>query len=235
MDLTNGEDMQDDNHQSYVTFDMTKSLSSRDFRPFEKDCRRRDFEVRERILEQGETTQDVYFMVSGTAAVLTYSSKGRFIAFATINPGDFFGELAAIDGLPRSATVLAKTKCTVSIMPAKTFRRLISEYSDAAFVLINKMAAIIRIGDAKIAELSFLGGNQRICLELLRLAETLPYDENKWIIKELPTQVTIAANAGVSREAVSRYFAKLSDMGIIRRDLKTLYIQDRNRIEELVV
>ncbi|MFN9545212.1 MAG: Crp/Fnr family transcriptional regulator, partial [Alphaproteobacteria bacterium] len=72
-----------------------------------------------RIGREGETvvtrdsdSRDVFFVVKGRCRIVNFSPSGREIAYAIAGPGDYFGEMAAIDGLPRSATVVALEDCT---------------------------------------------------------------------------------------------------------------------------
>jgi CRP/FNR family cyclic AMP-dependent transcriptional regulator len=73
----------------------------------EKRCSWRNFAAQEQIIDRQSTSQDVYFIVSGRVRVVNYSMSGREISFDDIDSGNFFGELAAIDGAPRSANIVA--------------------------------------------------------------------------------------------------------------------------------
>lgn len=67
----------------------------------------RHFEKNDLLIERGDPTQEIYVMLSGRAHVLSFGESGRFVSFACLGPGDVIGELAAIDGEPRSASVVA--------------------------------------------------------------------------------------------------------------------------------
>ena len=72
-----------------------------------EQCDACSFDPGDTILERGELDKSVYFMIQGCAHVLNYSSSGRAVTYATSAQGEMFGEMAAIDGLPRSAWVCA--------------------------------------------------------------------------------------------------------------------------------
>ena len=88
---------------------LLESLSDAERRDFESKCRWRDYEAGRSIIDRGETLSDVYVLVSGRAHVMNFSLAGKVIDYATLREGDVFGELAAIDGLPRSASVITQT------------------------------------------------------------------------------------------------------------------------------
>ena len=71
------------------------------------------------VFERGQDSNHVFFVVDGVVRVLNYSANGRVVRFASVGPGGLFGELAAIDGLPRSATVVADRPCVVARLAAR--------------------------------------------------------------------------------------------------------------------
>ena len=81
-------------------------LGSNDLQKLEKGCHWLEFKRNARIIQKRKENTDVYILVSGAAHVLNYSDKGRVIDYATLGPGDVFGEPVAIDGLPRSGSVV---------------------------------------------------------------------------------------------------------------------------------
>jgi len=210
-------------------------LAAKAVRALEDACQWCDFLPGEKVVERGQQETDVYFMVSGNAHVLNFSDTGRVVDFATLKSGDFFGELAAIDGQPRSATVVAMAPCRIAMMPAQTFMDMIATHPEIAVAVLTRMARIIRAGDERITDLSLLSAEQRVCLELLRLAEPNTSVNEKLEIYPIPTQKLIASTVGVTRETVARIFGRLTDGGVVERKEKTLYIRDRDRLEEMAL
>ncbi len=207
-------------------------LSSAERRKIERHCRFLELGMNEKIIAQGEDHTDVYFLVTGKAHVLNYSEDGRVISFATLSDGDVFGELAAIDGLPRSAWVWALTPCTVMAMPGSVFKDLVASHPDLSFALLCKLAGVIRTSNKRIADFRLLGAEQRVCIELIRMAVPDPAKPKGLIISPIPTQATIADMIGFSRETVSRVLGRLRQERIIRRKDETLYILNRKKLEQ---
>jgi CRP-like cAMP-binding protein len=166
---------------------------------------------------------------------LNLAVSGRFVAYAVLGPGDFFGELAAIDGQPRSATVAAESASRVAILPAREFRQLATSNQDVALSLLRRLTDIIRTCDDRIFDLSSLGAKQRIYFELLRLAEPDPSGSGSWVIFPLPTQTALAASADTTRQTVARVIGRLSEDALVTRKPKALYIHDRKRLESLIL
>ena len=95
------------------------------------------------------------------------------------------------------------------------------------------MARIIRACDDRIMDLSTLGAVQRVYLELLGLSKLDPAGSGSWVIWPMPAQREIASQASTTRETVTRAIGELAAGGVITRKGKSLYIQDRARLESL--
>ena len=221
--------------RSLASVRLFESFSTQAVRSVGNACRWSTYSSGETIIEKGENSHDVYFLVAGSVRVLNFASSGRVVAYASVGVGSFFGELAAIDGRPRSATVVAEAPCTVAILPAREFRRLITSRPDVALSLLERLAEIIRTCNDRIFDLTSLGAMQRVCVELLRLAEPDLSGSDHWVVDPLPTQTAIARNAGTTRETVARAIARLSAGGMVKRTSKALHIHDRKRLEGLVL
>ena len=88
--------------QSLANISIFAGLSSDTLAPLEKRCRWRHFRAAETIVDHLDTSDDVFFIASGKARVSIYSAEGKAITFSDLGYSDVFGEIAAIDGHPRS-------------------------------------------------------------------------------------------------------------------------------------
>ena len=107
-------------------FDLSKlpllsCLSEGELAIVREQCEACSFDSGDTILKRGELDKSVYFMTFGCVHVLNYSSSGRAVTYATAAQGEMFGEMAAIDGLPRSAWVCAISNCKLFEMREETF------------------------------------------------------------------------------------------------------------------
>src|ERR1700758_2766450 len=97
---------------------VLKGLPPDALKRVEESCAWRRYEPGEPIVEYLDRSDDVFFVISGEARVMIYSLDGKLVSFRHVGPGDLFGEFAAIDGRPRSASVEAQTSCLVAALPA---------------------------------------------------------------------------------------------------------------------
>lgn len=216
-------------------FTIFDSLAPMVLREIEKSCLLRSFLPSEKIIERKETRINVYFMISGDAHVLDFVDDGRSVRYAVLSEGSFFGEMAAINGLPRTSTVVAISPCRIAVMPPDIFMKLLTTYPEISLYLLRRMTSSIRAGYKKISNFSLLNAEQRICLELLSLVKPDPAAIGNWLIHPIPTQQVIASSVGVTRETVGRIFLRLIDTGIIDKKEKTLYVRDPDRLEEIAL
>ena len=104
-----------------------RGLSDDAFAAVSRTCHRKAFAARELIIGQEDRSFDVLFLLTGEARVNIYSLSGRRVSFRDIKEGAIFGELSAIDGEPRSASVECVAACTAAIMPRRAFLEALSD------------------------------------------------------------------------------------------------------------
>lgn len=212
---------------------LLQALNDEALLALERQCAWRRFQSGEQILDREGPSDEVLFVVEGRVRIVSYAASGREVAFAMADAGSHVGELAAIDGMTRSASVVAVENCVIALLPAERFRALLENHASVGFDLLRHLARIIRIGDERIAELSTVGAIQRVFREVLRLAEEDPKNPERALIPALPTQQDLAAKVGATRETVARALGQLVAAGVIERRGRTLMILDPDRLEDL--
>lgn len=213
---------------------LFSSLSDEEIRRLEQRCKWRHFRRGEQVLDRDSESRDIMFVVKGTVRIVNYSSTGREVAYATMTAGDYFGELSALDGQPRSATVVAVDECLLASLSPEVFEEFMLDHAQAAVQVLRRLAAIIRSCDDRIMDLSTLGAMQRVYGFVLRLAELDPVNPSVYSIYPIPTQHAIAGQVSTTRETVARALSNLNAAGIAERKGKTLYIRDREGLESLI-
>jgi CRP/FNR family transcriptional regulator, cyclic AMP receptor protein len=212
---------------------LLEGLSDESKRDLEKRCRWRRYGAGEQILDKNSMDRDVYFVAEGAVQVVNFSLTGREIALARLPAGGFFGELSAIDGRPRSASVVALEDCLLGSLSPQLFIEQIVGHPELAVKVLGRLAGIIRSCDERIMDLSTLGAVERVYRQILQLAEESPVDPGSWLIRALPTHKAIAAMASTTRETVARSISQLSSGDIVERKGRILYVRDRERLELL--
>ncbi len=187
----------------------------------------------EQVFDKESDTFEVYFVVSGVVRILSYVRPDREVALANVVAGDYFGELAAIDGKGRSARVVAIEETVLASVEGGEFVRFMGKYSPVAVRVLERFARIIRALDTRVLDLSTLSEGQRIMLELVRLSKPDARRGAGHYIPDLPNHKEIASWAGVSREAVARTIGDLARMGVIERRNMSLLVHDLPKLEAM--
>ena len=191
------------------------------------------FESGDTIIEQGDDSNSVYFLISGTVHVLDYSKSHRAVTYASLKDGEMFGEMSAIDGLPRSAWVCAISNCKVISLPRNAFINLLKNNADISLKILIKLSSRLRLSDEKLTDVSLFGTEQRVCLELVRMTKLDTNTKNNvYQIKQMPTQANFANIIGTSRETVSRVLAKLRYDQIIIKTENGFVVPDKKQLEK---
>lgn len=176
------------------------------------------------VVAHGSAANDVYFVLSGAFEVLITARDGQDVVLRDLGPGAIFGDLAALDGEPRSATVLARTDSSIACVPATEFLQAVSELPEASLWLMRRLGREVRRLTDKIFELSALAVRDRLHCELLRLAAAAGVADGKAVLAPAPTHDALAARIGSQREAVTRELSRLAERGVVERDRRRLVI-----------
>lgn len=197
-------------------------------------CRWRRYGPNEQIVGYQEENRDVFFVVSGRVRVTLFSASGKEVTFRDLNAGEMFGELAAIDGQPRSANVIALTDSLIASLSGEAFWQVLREQPEVAAVTLKRLVANVRDLSERVFEFSTLTVNNRIHAELLRLAQAHRRDEEHAIIAPAPTHAEIASRVSTHREAVTRELSRLAQAGVIERRPGKLLVLDVRRLRHMV-
>jgi CRP/FNR family cyclic AMP-dependent transcriptional regulator len=186
------------------------------------------------IISRGAQAAEVYFIIEGRFQVVLYSVYGREVSLRDLGPGEMFGELAAIDGEYRSATVVAATDGRLLSIGRQDFNDVVDGSPALAAWLVRQMVAQIRLLTERIFELSALNVQTRLHCELLRLARASHGPQAGLAIRPAPTHSELANRIGTHREAVTREMRALSEQNIIRNTRRALEFIDLAGLEAVV-
>jgi CRP-like cAMP-binding protein len=213
---------------------LFQGLSDDVLNGIELACRYRRFSAHEQIIDRDSPTTDVFFIVRGSVRIVNYSLSGREITFDDLHEGQYFGELSALDGLPRSASVLALEDTLIVALPGRMFVDLVVENPRLSQRVMIRLSQIIRGAIDRIMDLSTLAAINRVQAELLRQARTVRAAGNAAVIEPIPVHSDIASRVSTTRETVARVLNDLARKGIVERKRDSLMIHDLRRLEEMV-
>jgi len=220
--------------QSLKAVSIFTGLSDDKLTALKKRCAWRHYEAGESILDHLDASDEVFFISAGEARASIYSALGKAVTFTDLRPGDLFGEIAAIDGGPRSASIEALSRCTVASMSRATFREVLRAEPLVMDAVLQSLVARIRALTTRIYEFSALAVKNRIQAELLRLAGMATQEGNNAVIDPAPTHAEIAGRVSTHREAVTRELNRLHRLGVVEQHGRALHIKDIERLEDLV-
>ena len=197
-------------------------------------CRWREYDSGEQIVSYDDPSNEVFFLASGRVRAIIYSADGKAVVFTDLKPGAMFGEIAAIDRGPRSATIEAIETCTVASLTASQFEALLLREPTAALATLRHVTQEVRRLSERVLEFSTLVVRNRIQAELLRLALDAGVQDGQASLSPGPSLSDLANRVSTHREAVSRELSRLSSIGLLRREGGDLRVTDVARLKGLV-
>jgi CRP/FNR family cyclic AMP-dependent transcriptional regulator len=211
-----------------------RSLDETAFAEIIKHCAVREYGAQELIMGHTDLTFDVLFLLEGKARVSIYSADGQRVGFRDIAAGTIVGELSALDGQPRSASVECIERCVAAVMRQPHFHAAIANNPQFTMAVLRHLTGQVRVLTTRIFEFSTMAVRQRLRAELLRLAETASEGKDRAVLSPAPKHAEIASRISTHREAVTREFAWLEAQGYVAKEGRALKIPSLKRLRDLV-
>jgi CRP-like cAMP-binding protein len=199
----------------------------------EKIGHRKTYDKDEPILLEEDSGTALFVIISGKVKVSRSSDDGKEVILTILGESDFFGEMAILDGLARSANVIAIEKSDVFTIRRNDFLNLLEEHSEVTITLLQELTTRLRNADMKIKALSLKDSEGKVATVLLQIAEYSGIIKNGVVeIEKLPVQQDLANMAGTSRETISRTLHSFAKRGLIELDGSKLRILDFGKFKE---
>ena len=163
------------------------------------------------FITEGDQSDSVFVVISGKVKVFVADTEGHEMILDTQGPGEYVGEMA-LDGKPRSASVMTLEPSTFSVVARDPIREAIKKDPDFALDMISKIIDRARLATNSVKDLALLDVYGRVARLLLNMAVE---KNGKLEIPEKLTQQEIAERVGASRDMVSRIFRDLTQGGYI--------------------
>ncbi|MGQ0778747.1 MAG: Crp/Fnr family transcriptional regulator [Pseudonocardiales bacterium] len=178
------------------------------------------------LFRQGEPTGHVAVLVQGWVKVVSSARSGKEVFLAVRGPGDVLGELSAVDGQPRSATVSALVSVRARVIQGDPFLAAVSTSPELCLALLRHLTAHLRDSDRRRLEYVSTGTFQRLVNLLVELADTYGdrHPDGTTVIRPPLTQRDLAAAAAMSREAVARGLRTLRERDLVRTNRRRIAI-----------
>lgn len=192
------------------------------------------YDANELIIDYGEPSTEVRFVVTGRVRILLRTPTGKEVILDELGPGKYFGEMAAIDQSSRSANVTALEVSKMCVVPAPVFLELMKQNGDLALHVLQLLSARVRELNHRLGEHTFLTTRQRLCAELLRQSRPRANDPSQRIVSPPPLQKDIADRIGTQREVVTRELSALKKAGLIDSTRGGLVLLDPAGINDVI-
>ncbi len=186
------------------------------------------------VLFEHETGSALFVIVQGKLKVSRVSDDGKEVILTILSESDFFGEMAILDGLARSANVTAMEDSELFIIQRSEFLDLLQNHPEIAIALLQELTQRLRSADMKIKSLSLKDAEGKVATVILQLADDIGKIKQGTVeIEKLPFQHDLANMAGTSRETISRTLHSFAKKGMVELDGSKLKIINYEKFKEL--
>jgi CRP/FNR family transcriptional regulator, cyclic AMP receptor protein len=193
--------------------------------------RRRRWPAGATLFSEGDRSTTVVLVISGRAKVFSLTAQGGEVLLAIRGPGALLGEMSALDGAPRSASVSALEPLETYVVSVSAFLEFLRTHPGAAVRIVKMIVSRLRDADRKRVEFGTYDTLGRIALRLAELAERFGASQDNAVRITLPlTQDELAAWTGSSRESVTKALRALRRQGVIETSRRSVTVIDLDRL-----
>lgn len=197
-------------------------------------CRRRLVRADETLFFEGDPGHTLYLVVSGQIKIQRVTPSGKLVVLALRGPGEHVGEMALLDGEPRSADAVTVEPCELLMLDRDQFLRCMGEQPQIALNMLASLTRRLREAANQVEgfrELDVLG---RVAAVLLELAESHGEIEDAGIrITLRVTQQELADRIGATRVSVNKALGRLKRVRAIRAESGDLVVTNRGELQRL--
>jgi CRP/FNR family transcriptional regulator, cyclic AMP receptor protein len=193
-------------------------LGSEDLQKVSKCAQHRVFRENELIFHRDDPPGPVFVIQTGRVKIGVTSPEGKETLLAYLSPGDCFGEMSALDGLPRSADAIAVEATGTLYFRREDFVTLATNVPRLALELFRQMGRKLRLTDQLVGDLVFFDVQSRVARRLLEMGEQFGVKTEDGL--EIPiamTQQDLANMVGATREMVNRAVSFYRTRGLLKQ------------------
>jgi len=213
------------------SFPLLNSLRPESLAELAAAAQERTVAKREVVLQKGATAQFLCFLAEGRLQGVDFTVDGREVGLYFLDPGDYFGELAVIDGREQPEFIVSVARSRVIFIPRQIVRPLLFSDPSIAEQVGSRLAKRLRDSAAQRKILGMANPLQRIAAQLTQLAQQsaqaaqATQAPKSAVIMNAPTHQELAIMINLSRETVTRAFQILQAKGLLAREGTNLIIQ----------
>jgi CRP-like cAMP-binding protein len=211
---------------------MFEHLAAEDLEQLSGLLQQRRYNKGEVIFHQGDVGTALFIVRKGEVAIRLSSSEGKEVILALLGRGDAFGELALLDGEPRSTDAVSRDESDLLRLNQEDFRRFLSERPQVAMGLLAVLSRMVRRVTQLVHDSAFLDARARLARVLLDLARTQgqPAAEGGGIVIPKLTQAELANLCGVTRESANKWLRFYAREGLLTYESGQITLVDPERL-----
>ena len=196
-------------------FDVFSNCNENLLKEVVKNLRIQDEKAGITILNQGDDSKSLYLILEGKLLVTQLAVDGKIVSLELSKKGQCFGEIAIIDGSPRSASVISLSNVKLGILSENFVNQTLM--GDTVFLksLLLRFSEIVRSANTQIFSLITANARKRLVLQLVRLSKMIEGNPHIRIVEKGLSHTAIGSFAGISRETVTRVISELKTDNVI--------------------
>ena len=197
--------------------------------------KRRTFRSGEVIFHRDDPGQVLYMMKEGKVKICIISPDGQEVSLAVLGKGEYFGEFALLDGLPRSTDAVALERVECYTLQRSDFLNAIQKNPKIAILVLEALSKRLRTTDQMVEDLIFLDVYGRVAKKLLELADAHGVKTDDGVLIDVRlTQQELASMVGASRESVNKVLGYFTDKNYISTDKHRITIHRVNDLKRRI-
>jgi len=209
------------------------ALGQRDAEELMKQAITRRFQVNDVIFRKDDPGTGLYGVVSGRVVVVADSAEGKELILNVFGPGEYFGEIALLDGEGRSATAIAREPSELLFLGRQHFMPFLARSPEATSRIIRLLCKRLRRTTALVEDSIFLPVSLRLAKQLLALVDV--YGLQAEARPTFPvSQGELGRMLGVSREIIARQLAIWRHAGLVEMQRSRITLRDRAALAAMV-
>src|SRR3954449_12637071 len=183
------------------------------------------------IASKGDPGTSLFAVISGTVKISVSSPDGRNAILNLIGPGEIFGEVAVLDGAPRSADATANTNCELYIIDRRDFLPFVKSQPALAMKFIELLCARLRWTSQQVEQVILQNLPGRLASALLGLTEERKFDSGSGTL--VITQQEISEMVGMTRESINKQLRAWAGRNWVRLEHGAIVVLDMDALREL--
>jgi CRP/FNR family cyclic AMP-dependent transcriptional regulator len=192
---------------------------------FLEHCHRRTYPTKTVIVNAGDLSEELFYIVKGSVSVIMEDDDGHEIVLAYLNDGDFFGEIGMFDEKhERSALVRTRTECEIAQMSYDRLKAVSVELPEVLYAMMSQLALRLRNTSRKVGDLAFMDVSGRVARALLDLCKQPDAMTHPDGMQIRITRQELGRIAGCSREMVGRVLKNLEEERLVSVAGKTIVV-----------